>query len=216
MALSRDDSHLLLPDGAYFSLGKPELQALRRLIEEARALQERPDGPLRISRYQVGLWDELAALGVVDRQAQAWQRQIEGLRALDSVSARPHPEGLLARLRPYQADGFSWLSFLWEYRLGGILADDMGLGKTVQSLALICHAKKATRTSRPFLIVAPTSVVPNWALEAARFAPGLRVVTISDTVRRRGQMLDETVRDADVVVTSYTLVPARRRRLFAA
>ena len=204
-ALTRDDSHLLLPDGAYFSLEKPELQALRRLIDEARALQERPDGPLRISRYQVGLWDELAELGVVDRQAQAWLRQIEGLRALESVAAKPRPEGLAARLRPYQADGFGWLSFLWEHGLGGILADDMGLGKTVQSLALICHAKKANPDLAPFLIVAPTSVVPNWALEAARFAPGLRVVTISDTERRRGQMLDETVRDADVVVTSYTL-----------
>ena len=185
-ALSRDDSHLLLPDGAYFSLEKPELQALRRLIDEARALQERPDGPLRISRYQVGLWDELAELGVVDRQAQAWQRQIEGLRALESVAAKPRPEGLAARLRPYQADGFGWLSFLWEHGLGGILADDMGLGKTVQSLALICHAQQANPDVAPFLIVAPTSVVPNWALEAARFAPGLRVAAISDTVRRRG------------------------------
>ena len=54
LALAREQSHLLLPDGAYFSLEKPELLALRRLIEEARSLQESSDGTLRISRYQAG------------------------------------------------------------------------------------------------------------------------------------------------------------------
>ena len=204
-ALSRGEPALLLTDGAYFSLEKPQLQALRRLIEEARALQERPDGQLRISRYQAGLWAELAELGVVDQQARAWRRQVEALRALESVPARPHPDGLAAQLRPYQADGFGWLSFLWKFGLGGVLADDMGLGKTVQSLALICQAKRADPDLAPFLIVAPTSVVANWALEAARFAPGLRVVAISDTLRKRGRSLDDVVDGADVVVTSYTV-----------
>jgi superfamily II DNA or RNA helicase len=194
VALAREQSHLLLPDGAYFSLEKPELQSLRRLIEEARSLQEFSDGTLRISRYQAGLWDELAALGVVERQAAAWERQVNGLLSLDSVPAVDVPATLTATLRPYQVDGFRWLAFLWEHQLGGILADDMGLGKTLQSLALICHAG----ADEPFLIVAPTSVVSNWAAEAARFAPHLRVATMT----RRGQALP----DADVVVTSYTLL----------
>ncbi len=205
VALSRNESHLLLADGAYFSLEKPELQALRRLIDEARGLQDQPGGPLRISRFQAGLWDELAELGVIDRQARAWQRQVDGLLALQSVEPKPPPATLAARLRPYQADGFGWLAFLWENRLGGILADDMGLGKTLQSLALICHARQTDPGIAPFLIVAPTSVVANWTSEAARFAPELTVVPISDTLRRRGQDLDELVAGADVVVTSYTL-----------
>jgi SNF2 family DNA or RNA helicase len=205
VALSRDESHLLLPDGAYFSLEKPELQALRRLIDEARALQDAPGDPLRISRYQVGLWDELAQLGVVDRQAAAWRQQVDGLRGIAPIEAPPRPAALAAQLRPYQADGFGWLAFLWKHRLGGVLADDMGLGKTIQSLALICHAKQTDPGIAPFLIVAPTSVVANWASEAARFAPELRVVAVSDTLRRRGQSLDELVAGADVVVTSYTL-----------
>ncbi|MGH4024929.1 MAG: SNF2-related protein [Pseudonocardiaceae bacterium] len=205
VALASDESHLLLADGAYFSLQKPELQALRNLIEEARALQDAPDEPLRISRFQAGLWDELTTLGVVDHQATAWQQQVAGLLCLDSVPAMEPPATLSARLRPYQRDGFGWLAFLWQFRLGGILADDMGLGKTVQSLALICHAKQADPTVGPFLVVAPTSVVSNWADEAARFAPDLVVVPISDTLRRRGQDLDEIIAGADVVVTSYTL-----------
>ncbi len=205
VALSQNESHLLLTDGAYFSLEKPELQALRAMIDEARALQDRPDGPLRISRFQAGLWEELAALGVVDRQAESWQQQVEGLLGLHGIEQQPQPATLCARLRPYQADGFGWLAFLWEHRLGGILADDMGLGKTLQSLALICHARQAEPGIAPFLIVAPTSVVANWANEAARFAPDLRVAAVSDTLRRRGQSLEEIIAGADVVVTSYTL-----------
>ena len=143
LALASGESHLLLPDGAYFSLQKPELQALRTLIEEARALQDRTGGPLRISRFQAGLWEELAALGVVDRQARAWQQQVAGLLSLDRLTDTAPPTTLSAQLRPYQREGFDWLCFLWRHQLGGVLADDMGLGKTVQALALICHAKQA-------------------------------------------------------------------------
>ncbi|ONI88854.1 helicase [Saccharothrix sp. ALI-22-I] len=204
-ALSQGESHMLLADGAYFSLHKPELRALAGLIEEARALQDAPGGRLRISRFQAGLWEELAGLGVVERQAEAWQRQVEGLLSGEALRAAEVPATLDARLRPYQVDGFGWLAFLWQARLGGILADDMGLGKTVQALALICHAKKATPDGPPFLIVAPTSVVSNWATESARFAPGLNVVVVPDTARRRGRTLDELIGAADVVVTSYTV-----------
>jgi superfamily II DNA or RNA helicase len=204
-ALAAGETHLLLPDGAYFSLHKPELQALRTLIEEARALQDSPSAPLRLSRFQVGLWEELAALGVVDAQARAWQQQVAGLLAIDGVAATALPAGFRAQLRPYQREGFDWLCFLWRHGLGGVLADDMGLGKTVQTLALICHAREVEPAGNPFLIVAPTSVVPNWAAEAARFSPGLRVVTVTDTLRRRGQELSEAIAGADVVVTSYTL-----------
>ncbi len=250
VALSRDQPYLVLADGAYFSLQKPELQALARLIEEARSLQDAPGG-LRISRFQAGLWEELAGLGVVSRQARSWQQQVGGLlsamgvtaagvtaagmtaedvaaeglaaegrgaegrgaegrgaegRAAELSASLPPPAALQAVLRPYQLDGFRWLALLWQHRLGGILADDMGLGKTIQSLALICHARQAEPASPPFLIVAPTSVVPNWASEAARFAPGLTVVAISETAARRGRPLSELTAGADAVVTSYTLL----------
>src|SRR4030088_991773 len=158
-----------------------------------------------MSRDHAGLWGEFAALGVIEAQAQAWQRQVGGLLALGSIEPRPQPATLSARLRSYQADGFGWLAVLWEHRLGGILADDMGLGKTLQSLALICHAKQAQPGIAPFLIVAPTSVVANWTTEAARFASELTVVGISDTLRKRRQDLGEIIAGADVVVTSYTL-----------
>jgi superfamily II DNA or RNA helicase len=246
-ALARGEPYLLLDDGAYFSLGKPELQALARLIEEARALQDAPPGQLRISRFQAGLWDELTELGVVSRQASAWQRQVQGLLSLGEAgtAAQPPqpPPGLRAELRPYQLQGFGWLAFLWQHQLGGILADDMGLGKTLQALALIAHARQAgpgavpqsarpenapesarpgntpesarpdntpesarPEDAPPFLIVAPTSVVPNWSAEAARFAPRLRVAAVTETGHRSGQRLGELIAGADAVVTSYTLL----------
>ena len=206
LALSRGEPHVLLPDGAYFALDKPELQALARLIEEARTLQDSPTGPLRISRYQAGFWEELAGLGVIGHQAATWREQVQGLLSADGTGQAEPPAGLRARLRPYQQDGFGWLAFLWKHRLGGILADDMGLGKTLQCLALISHARQRDAAAGPFLIVAPTSVVANWAAEAARFAPDLKVVPVSGTMTRLGQNLGELAAGADAVVTSYTLL----------
>jgi superfamily II DNA or RNA helicase len=205
-ALARGETRMLLADGAHFSLLAPQLQSLRELIEEARALGEgsRP-GSLRISRYQAGLWEELAQLGVVREQAEGWQRQVEGLLGLKTLTDHEPPTALTASLRPYQVDGFRWLATLWGLRLGGILADDMGLGKTLQTLALICHAR-AHGTTEPFLVVAPTSVVSGWVTEADRFAPELVARALTDTLGRSGCSLQEVAAGADVVVTTYTLL----------
>ncbi|QTG82407.1 DEAD/DEAH box helicase [Arthrobacter crystallopoietes] len=205
-ALSKGQKKLLLVDKTYLSLEQPVFDKLRELVDEAMALQDRGSGELQISRYQAGLWAEFEELAEDTEQAQAWQQSVSGLLKLDKVEPTPLPAGLHAELRPYQAEGFNWLAFLWRYRLGGVLADDMGLGKTLQALALMLHAKEtATNDVGPFLVVAPTSVVPNWVTEARRFAPGLRVTSITDTQARTRLPLSETVAEADVVITSYTI-----------
>jgi superfamily II DNA or RNA helicase len=205
VALASGESHILLDDGAHFSLLDPRLQSLRKLIEEARALADSPSAPLRISRYQAGLWSELVALGVVTEQAHAWQRQVAVLLELDAIAEHDAPATLLGQLRPYQREGFAWLASLWGLELGGILADDMGLGKTLQALALVCDARVRDPDGGPFLVVAPTSVVPGWVSEAARFAPTLRVEAATDTLAKSGRTIDELAA-ADVVVTTYTLL----------
>jgi superfamily II DNA or RNA helicase len=205
IALANGESQLLLSDGAYFSLVEPRMHALRQLIEEARALTDAPPSQLRISRYQAGLWSELAALGVVTEQAEAWKRQVGALLELDSLAEHELPAGLQANLRPYQRDGFAWLASLWDLGLGGILADDMGLGKTLQTLALICHARERDPNAGPFLVIAPTSVVSGWVGEAARFVPALHVSAVTDTLAKSGRAIDELAA-ADVVVTTYTLL----------
>ncbi len=81
----------------------------------------------------------------------------------------------------------------------------MGLGKTLEALALMCHARERDGGGAPFLVVAPTSVVGNWAAECRRFAPGLRALTVSETQRRRGSRIADVARSADLIVTSYSL-----------
>ncbi|MDP9428640.1 MAG: DEAD/DEAH box helicase, partial [Actinomycetota bacterium] len=205
-ALAAGETHLVLPSGTWFDIRRPEFEQLRRLIEEARALQDADRPGLRISRYQAGLWEELVELGVVAEQSERWARDVRGLLDVDTTAPPPVPAGLAAELRPYQLQGYQWLSFLWDAGLGGVLADDMGLGKTLQALALLCRAKEAGDLAAPVLVVAPTSVVSNWAREAARFAPGLTVRVIDTTGRKRGTPLAEAVAGADLVVTSYTLL----------
>ncbi|WP_144882135.1 DEAD/DEAH box helicase [Isoptericola variabilis] len=117
----------------------------------------------------------------------------------------PAPAGLRAELRPYQHQAFEWLTFLWRHGLGGILADDMGLGKTVETLAFLAHARAVEPDAPPFLVVAPASVVGNWADEAARFTPGLTVRTLTSTAGRARTTVDALVEGADVVVTSYAV-----------
>ena len=259
-ALDRGADRILLGNGTYFSLRRPEFKTLRTLIAEARELND-AGGELRINRHQAGLFPELESLAASVHTTARWDAQVrsllelvEGLEDADKsaeesakenpekgiekasdkgtqdspapqktsrrvISQRPVPTGLQATLRPYQVEGFQWLSFLYEQRLGGILADDMGLGKTVQALALLAHAIEEHRAASeraakrgesvepfaPFLVVAPTSVIANWAAEAERFLPEAKVVTITETTAGKTP-LAERIAGAHLVLTSYTLL----------
>jgi superfamily II DNA or RNA helicase len=205
VALAGGQSHLILPSGTFFSLDRDELRELAQLIAEARGLHDGPGDGIRLSRFQASLWEDFQRLGVVTAQASQWEDSVRALAgAVDRTDHDP-PTNLQATLRPYQHTGFNWLAFLYEHRLGGVLADDMGLGKTLQALALMCHTKARGLTTEPYLVIAPTSVVGNWASECHRFAPDLRVTTVTETGRRRGATLEEVAADVDVVITSYSL-----------
>jgi SNF2 family DNA or RNA helicase len=117
----------------------------------------------------------------------------------------PAPTGFQGTLRPYQARGYSWLSFLGDWGLGACLADDMGLGKTVQALAFI-QARREQGERNPFLLVCPTSVVANWKKEAARFTPGLPVIVHHGVDRKKGESLREEAARQALVVSTYSLV----------
>ena len=203
-ALTRRRTKLLLADGRYFSLAHPALDRLRELLDEAATLAEWETSP-RINRHQVDLWADFEDLADQAEPAVSWRATAEGLRDVQRIEPTPVPTGLTAELRPYQRAGFDWLAFLWRHRLGGILADDMGLGKTLQMLSLIQHAHE-TGERRPFLVVAPTSVLSVWRSEAERFAPGLRIETIAATRAKSGRAVGEVAASADVIITSYALL----------
>ena len=200
-ALATRRKKMLLSDGHYFSLSHPALDRLRELIDEAADLSEWEAGP-RISRYQLPLWEDLEDVADEADAAVAWRAAVRAFREADSADVSV-PTGLQAELRPYQREGLHRLALWWEHRVGGVLADDMGLGKTVQVLAFVLHARE-TGERRPFLVVAPTSVLATWRAEAARFAPGLRVHVVESTTAKSGVAPDAV--DADVIVTSYALL----------
>jgi superfamily II DNA or RNA helicase len=123
--------------------------------------------------------------------------------ARSTLDTAPRARTLRAELRPYQSDGVGFLQSLRELGFGGVLADDMGLGKTLQAIAHLVLEKEAKRAAGPSLVVAPTSLVGNWARELERFAPFLRRVIVHGNRRHRAW---ENVAQADVVVTTYPVL----------
>jgi superfamily II DNA or RNA helicase len=124
-------------------------------------------------------------------------------RAVTAIPDVPLPEGFTATLRPYQQQGVNWLQHLRANDLGGLLADDMGLGKTAQTIAHLCIEEAAGRLDCPALVIVPTTLVPNWQAELARFAPHLRVVVLygMDRHERRRDLAG-----VHVVITTYTVL----------
>jgi len=197
-----------LPENAQWPVAVDEKRILplpaARLKAWLLPLMEFLDGDRpRVSRYHAGALEGLASA------ATQWIGP-DGLRDLgrrladfSGLTPTPPAPGFAATLRPYQQDGVNWLQFLREYGLSGILADDMGLGKTVQTLAHLHLEKTAGRAGRPSLVVAPTSLMPNWRNEAAKFAPDLRVLTLHGPLR--AERFAE-IEQADLVLTTYPLL----------
>jgi superfamily II DNA or RNA helicase len=117
------------------------------------------------------------------------------------------PSRLKAELRPYQKDGYVWLSRLASCGFGTCLADDMGLGKTVQLISLLLERSK----DGPSLVVAPASVCGNWRSEIARFAPTLRTVMAWD---EKADEMDfvKSSGPGDVVIAGYGLLVSRENQ----
>jgi len=206
-ALAKRDRRMKLIDGSYLSLADPAFDRLKELIEEAREMDEwEPDQPLTVTPLQAGLWSEFDQLADESEHDDRWQRIAAGLLEATPPGDVPLPDTVHAELRPYQHTGYAWLRFLREHGIGGVLADDMGLGKTLQVLAMIAAARETEPDGAPFLVVAPTSVVGNWADEAARFTPSLRVTTITATSLKDHARVARAAADSDVVVTSYALL----------
>jgi superfamily II DNA or RNA helicase len=166
-------------------------------------------GTQRVSVWQLAQAapESLAALeefGADAAAATALQCARERVAAFRGLPRIRVPREFKGTLRPYQQQGVEFLAYVSSFGLGSILADDMGLGKTVQALAWLLWLRKQTPDLGPALVVCPASVVHNWAREAERFTPGLRV-TLLTSGARRGALLREASRH-DVLVTNYALL----------
>ena len=117
----------------------------------------------------------------------------------------PNPKDFKGELRPYQARGAGWLSFLEQWGLGACLADDMGLGKTIEFIAFLLHLKEQNSLENPVLLVCPTSVLGNWEREVKKFSPTLNVIVHHGDKRAKGNNFAKVIQDKNLVITSYPL-----------
>jgi len=135
---------------------------------------------------------------------------LKGLRSQEGLGRIDPGKALKGTLRPYQQVGMRWLYLLAKLGLGACLADDMGLGKTIQVLSLLLVLKKQALKKqdkgKPSLLIAPASLLANWASELERFAPSLRVLVAHTSVLSNEaikSISSDSLADVDVVIASY-------------
>lgn len=201
--LDRPDNGFVLaplPDGSALKIPLGRVRAILKhlvaLIDPAHPSQA------RLHALDVAALTAVEELGLDTPPSLVQLR--DKIQHFTGIEESPAPAGLQATMRDYQLTGFRWMQFLANHGLHGILADDMGLGKTMQTLAHLLTEKESGRSQGlPSLVVAPTSVVPNWRAEAIKFAPSLRILVLTGSDRSK---YFRSIPHADVVLTSFALL----------
>ena len=180
---------------------------LRKRLNEMSGIARMDRGTVKIAPFAAPVLDELleqAGSVVTDAAWKAFSRKRAAAMALEE----PVPVTLQTTLRPYQEEGFRWLTHLAAWGAGACLADDMGLGKTIQAIALLLHRAQ----SGAALVICPASVVTNWSNEINRFAPTLNVVHLHNG-HRAARI--KSAGPFDVVVATYGILQAEEELLSA-
>ena len=194
-------------NGRTILLDTEAIQALQSVFADCASGEGRRPGSFRLAPvYAAYAASALQALDGVDVEAPpAWLQGAAQKNRLEPMTVEELDPAFERLLRPYQKDGVRWLRFLQRNHFGGILADEMGLGKTLQALVWLtmASAERPAESRKPSLIVCPTSLVDNWAAEAARFTPWLKIGTMTGADRHERW---KDLQALDVVVTSYALM----------
>jgi hypothetical protein len=196
--LAREARPLIRSGGRWVAVDQADL------AEAAAALADRKDttqlSGAEMLRLALGL-DGSPLAGGVSVGGDSWASDL--LQKASAVSTEPAkaPAGFDGDLRSYQSEALAWLGFLDTVGLGGCLALDMGLGKTPTMLAHILAGVESQ--TGPTMVIAPPAVVGNWAAEAHRFTPGLRVLVHHGAHRASPRELARKVAEADLVITTY-------------
>ncbi|MCL2420889.1 MAG: SNF2-related protein, partial [Defluviitaleaceae bacterium] len=181
-----------LKDGRLLSLTDSETIAMAESLE-ALDIEQKDihKGTLSMSIYRVPYME-----GVIKEQNPAFKKLLKQFNTKDAKY--DIPGALEGVLRPYQKTGYRWLKNMVDCGFGGILADDMGLGKTLQVLALLLSSDL---TTHPALVVAPTSLIYNWAAEIKKFAPKLTYAVVTGNPEKRLDIL--MTPGVEVFITTY-------------
>ncbi len=205
LALKKGEHRVKLDDGTFGVIPEEWIKKYGLLA----ALGNPEETHLRFARPQIGLLDALLAAEPAITADVVFQRARQELFNFTGVAPGDPPAGFAGELRDYQRDGLGWLIFLQRFGFGGCLADDMGLGKTIQVLALLesrrverenSTAEKRSGRAHPALVVVPRSLVFHWKIEAARFAPKLRVLDHTGIGRLKP---GDHFNDYDVIISTY-------------
>lgn len=195
-ASAHGERFVKLADGSLGRIPAEWLEKHRRLW----GLAEPTEDGLRVRDCHLPLLDQLLEEQEAATVPAELTRRRERLRDFAGITEQKLPAGFKGKLRPYQKHGFDWLHFLGSCGFGGVLADDMGLGKTVQVLAYLLSRHRGDEVRPATLLVVPRSLIPNWQIEARRFAPELRILDHSGTARNRGTASFD---GWDIVLTTY-------------
>jgi SNF2 family DNA or RNA helicase len=193
-----------LGDGEFLSL----TDELKKQLDELSAFVHEDKSKLKINFFAAQAVDALTEQAGTFKADKAWkdlQKKIAESEQLE-ISL---PTTLEAELRPYQEEGFRWLTRLNAWGAGACLADDMGLGKTLQAIAAMLYLAP----NGPSLVVCPASVINNWCNELAKFAP-----TLNPIVLRPGSTRKETfatLSSFDVLIISYGLLQSEEENITA-
>lgn len=201
-AARRDASYVEVAPQTYIELSETLRDHLKRVAAHTRRVKD----DVLIGPSAIDALRELKRAGATVDGDTKWKKLVtnaEGARDL----VPELPAGLDAKLRPYQLEGFQWLTRLAYWGAGGVLADDMGLGKTLQALAVLLDRA----ADGPALVVVPTSVLFNWRDEAKRFAPKLRVHLYPELSRDADAL--KHLGKNDVLVVSYGLLVRDAKKL---
>jgi non-specific serine/threonine protein kinase len=212
--LAKSDG-LALVRGRWVEVDRERLSRMMEYFGEAeRVAAERGlslrDALRMIAGADVDADDDSAA------SAAEWGKVVAGPWLAETLKGLRSPEGLAGidpgsalngTLRPYQQVGVRWLYLLAKLGLGACLADDMGLGKTIQILSLLLVLRNQNRDQRqPSLLVAPASLLANWASELERFAPSLNALVAHPSALPAADLMTLApgrLQDVDLVITSY-------------
>ncbi|MDQ6991073.1 MAG: DEAD/DEAH box helicase [Mariprofundaceae bacterium] len=165
---------------------------------------KKPEEAMLSAPQMIALEESLKAIEApIHISSSIWLKHMKKLSHIETIPEVNIPDTLTAELRDYQHEGISWMQFLREMQLGGILADDMGLGKTIQALTHILCEKSAGRLKHPALVIAPTSLMYNWRREAEKFTKNLKVLTLHGAERFKSF---DKITEHDVILTTYPLL----------